>query len=265
MIKKTCQNLKILEIGSIGHTPGQVSGEGVFRIRLQAPDWDYWRPGQFLMIRPSSPETRLVWSRALSIGDIRDQTLELYVQNIGRGTAELAALKPGDEALVWGPLGNMFSVEPEVKTLILAGGIGLAPFVGYARQHPKPENLSLVFSHRKPAGLYPLELMAGWMKAGCIEDFHDQAPEDLPRFLELLDQRISALGQGDLILACGPNPFMRTIQSLAAKTGVRAQLSLENRMVCGLGACLGCVTTTDQGYTQVCSHGPVFWSNKIEF
>jgi dihydroorotate dehydrogenase electron transfer subunit len=68
-------------------------------------------------------------------------------------------------------------------------------------------------------------------------------------------------------------PFLRTVQKFAAETGVRCQLSLENRMACGVGACLGCVTKTTaawpvpekrEGYVQVCNHGPVFWSDQVE-
>ena len=79
--------------------------------------------------------------------------------------------------------------------------------------------------------------------------------------------------QKGLVLACGPTPFMKTVQKFADEVGVRCQLSLENRMACGVGACLGCVSKTTEkwpvpakrgGQVQVCNHGPVFWSDQIE-
>jgi len=95
----------------------------------------------------------------------------------------------------------------------------------------------------------------------------------LDRFIAAMRSRMEEYaGKNGLALACGPLAFLRTVQKLAAHTGLRTQLSLETRMACGVGACLGCVATTTDAWpvpgktnwpVQTCSHGPVFWADHV--
>jgi dihydroorotate dehydrogenase electron transfer subunit len=195
--------------------------------------------------------------------------LVFHFQVAGRGTAALTRLAPGDAVTVWGPLGNGFAVEPGTPTLLLAGGIGIAPFVEYAVAHPDPGRLSLLFGHRPPLSCYPFGDLARVMPA---ESFQDKTDRDIARFVELLDARMAAHAAlasqaahaGNLALACGPTPFLKSVTASAARHGVRCQVSLENRMACGVGACLGCVSTNQAGHNvQTCTEGPVFWSGDV--
>jgi dihydroorotate dehydrogenase electron transfer subunit len=162
---------------------------------------------------------------------------------------------------IWGPLGNGFAVEQGVNTLLLAGGIGIAPFVEYAAAHPSPDRVSLLFGHRPPLSCYPFEDLSRMVKA---ESFQDKSPEDIPRFVALMEERMAGHA-GGLALACGPTPFLRAVKSAAARLGVRCQISLENRMACGVGACLGCVCRDKDGHNvQTCTKGPVFWADQID-
>jgi dihydroorotate dehydrogenase electron transfer subunit len=194
-----------------------------------------------------------------------------FFQTAGRGTERLAKLREGDAVHVWGPLGNGFVVMPDTPTLLLAGGVGIAPFIGYAQMHPKPWNLFLLFGHRAPADCYPLDGIGERIEMRAM---HENGPEDLRRFIAAVESRMEEYAaHNGLALACGPLPFLRVVRNIASRRGLRAQLSLEARMACGVGACLGCVVkTTGQwpvpekrdAFVQSCNHGPVFWADHVD-
>lgn len=256
MIRNRCVDLAVVAVDGFGQAAPEQ-----FVLTLASPGWK-WRPGQFAMLRPASFRQDPVWARPLSIAFQDDAGISFLVQNAGRGTGLMSRLAPGDTVTVWGPSGTWFAREDETPTLMLAGGVGLAPFLGYAARHPAPHNLELVHGHRLPLSTFPLDRLP--RDIGQVEHFLDRSlPEDVTRFIGLLEQRIAAYA-GKLVLACGPMPFLRTVKRLAEAVGARAQLSLEARMGCGLGACLGCVTENAAGErVQVCVRGPVFWSTDI--
>lgn len=109
-----------------------------FALRLERPDWKSWAPGQFVMLRPQGWALDMPWARPFSICRVSTNELVIFFQVAGRGTEKMAKLRRGDKVHLWGPLGNRFAVEGGTPTLLLAGGIGIAPFVGYAERHPTP-------------------------------------------------------------------------------------------------------------------------------
>ena len=229
-----------------------------FALRLERPGWKSWAPGQFVMIRPQGWALDMPWARPFSICRVSTNELVIFFQVSGRGTEKMAALRRGDRVHLWGPLGNRFAVEGGTPTLLLAGGIGIAPFVGYAERHPTPGDC------------YPVETLGERID---VESFQEDGPDDLQWLLNHVRSRIAAYAARDgLVLACGPAPFLKAVQSYALESKARCQLSLENRMACGVGACLGCVTKTTDKYpvpekagtpVQTCNHGPVFWADQI--
>ncbi len=240
---------------------GSEAGPEVYTLILENPGWPEWTPGQFAMVR--SPEWKdLTWGRPLSICDVTDEALILFFQVYGRGTERLGRVREGETLTVWGPLGKGFAVEPERKTLILAGGVGLPPFVGYARRHPAPENVSLFFGRRTGLEYYPIYEDAA--RAVAAESFLEQSRADLNIFISMIRERMENHADG-LTLACGPTPFLRTIQKFSLELQSKCQLSLENKMGCGVGACLGCVVKASGGWpVPVCQLGPVFWADKVD-
>jgi len=258
VISGICRDVSILSVAAAGP---EGAAYGCYVIELENPGFAPAVSGQFVMVRPAAFGGDPVWPRPFSICRLTPEKLTLFVQACGRGTNILCRLAPGETATVWGPLGQGFALEPDVPTVMLAGGVGIAPFVEYAATHPAPENLSLVFGHRQPLSCYPFEAMAGGI--GRARAFHEQTPEDLPAFIALLDETMAAFA-GGLALACGPRPFLVTVARLARKYGARAQVSLENRMACGVGGCLGCVEKNALGsYVQTCTEGPVFWVEEL--
>jgi len=248
-----------------------------FVLRLERPAlagepfWRGWKPGQFAMLRPAGWGLDTIWARPFSICQVTDRSLMFFFQAAGRGTRRMADLRRGDSVHVWGPLGNGFAVKTDAPTLLLAGGIGLVPFLGYADAHPQPHNLRLMFAHRSPAGLYPLN----WLnQAVRLEDRPENSPADRDAFLAETAAAIRDIAAASgLILACGPTPFLRHVREQALAVKARAQISLENRMGCGVGACLGCVVTPTAAHPAAgenllplcaCVNGPVFWADQVE-
>lgn len=260
--------LTVLDLVPFGQT-GQESR--FFALRLTHPEWEQWRPGQFVMVRPTSFGLEIPWARPLGICHMTARHMICFFQVQGRGTRRMAELKAGDTVRVWGPLGNSFAVEPDTPTLLLAGGMGIVPFVGYVNEHPKPWNVTMLFGHREPISCYPVDSINEHVP---LDSLREHTSGDLDNFIFSLQERMREYAeQNGLVLACGPLPFLRTVRKFAGELGVRTQLSLENRMGCGVGACLGCVVrTTDAwpvpakrgGLIQVCNQGPVFWSHHIE-
>ncbi len=244
MTQPVLTRLTVLDLVPFGNVGGNVDGgappkEGCFALRLSPPAWSGWSPGQFVMIRPVEGDPSVLWARPFSICRSTERDLVLFFQVRGRVTSRMATLAPGDELDVWGPLGNTLAMEAKTPTLLLAGGIGIAPFVGYAHAHPTPWELTLEFGHRLPLSFYPFD---GLNEKVMADAHREQSPEDLAAFLALVERRVAAHAEAKgLVLACGPTPFLRAVQTFAFRHGARAQLCLETRMACGIGACLGCV------------------------
>ena len=243
MSQSTSCELDVLDLVPFGQTGNE---SRFFALRLSRPDWTRWRPGQFVMIRPRNFGLDIPWARPLGICHMTSRHMICFFQVRGKGTRRMSELRSGDKVRVWGPLGNGFSVEPDTPTLLLAGGMGIVPFVGYVSEHPKPWNISMLFGHREHISCYPVDSINEHVP---LDSLREAESGDLDDFIFTIQERMSEYAdQKGLVLACGPTPFMRTVQKFAADLGVRCQLSLENRMACGVGACLGCVTKTTDAW-----------------
>jgi dihydroorotate dehydrogenase electron transfer subunit len=170
-------------------------------------------------------------------------------------------LEPGDAVTVWGPLGRGFDLCEDTPTLMLAGGMGLVPFIGLIRRQKKVQNLELIFGHRYGLECYPYAEIAERVLTWSLQD---TCQADLDKLVRAMSIKIEGYSKDGRILACGPRPFLRVVQEQALKTGARVQLSLETHMACGIGACLGCaIPGQDGGMLQVCRDGPVFEAGEI--
>jgi len=256
-IPGTCHDVRVLSVTPHGPHGAE---HGFFTMELENPGIAQVAAGQFIMVRPAAFGVNPIWPRPFSISRLTPERITLFVQACGRGTDILAGLRPDDPVTIWGPLGQGFAVEPDSPTLMLAGGVGLAPFVEYAASHPYPPHLSLLFGHRVPLDCYPYEGMARHI---ATTTFLERTPADRETFIALLDGQVAAFAEG-LVLACGPRPFLLTVARLVRKYSARGQVSLENRMACGVGGCLGCVEKNALGgYVQTCTQGPVFWVEEL--
>lgn len=212
------------------------------------------KPGQFVQVQaPAADNTFL--RLPISINNVEEGLLWLMVQMIGEGTRALGTLKEGDLLNLVLPLGNGFSVdEAQGKVLLVGGGVGIAP---------------LLYTGRvlKEKGAEPIFLLGARTASGVLER---QLFEQIGRLLittedgtlgekgfvtqhsALLTERFSK------IMVCGPKPMMMAVARYANQTHTDCEVSLENMMACGLGACLCCVEKTVRGNVCVCTEGPVF-------
>jgi len=252
----------------VSHSPGLYRH---YALTLEKPAWKNWHPGQFIMLRPADAEEGMTWARPLAICRVTQQSLVLFFRVIGVGTDRISRLKSGDKVVVWGPLGTHFTMKSDTPTLLLARGAGIAPFAGYADRHPDPFNLFLLFGHALPRSNYPADAMASRLE---MESLRDHTPEELEYFHKVMRQRMEEYrDKGGICLACGPMSFLTRVWKLSIELGLPTQLSLEERMACGTGACLGCSTLTSKHWpdpvraglpVQTCTSGPVFWASEID-
>ena len=267
MLSPICSELLVTD-----NTPhGQVGQSAFFRLTLERPAWESWLPGQFVMLKSRNWGNGMTWARPISIFRMADTGLMLFIQVIGRGTQRLNDLKPGDPVTIWGPLGTSFAQTVDSPTLLLAGGMGIAPFIGYTETHPAPDRLSMLFGHRLPLANYPTDFLTHRISFKSVQEKNER---DLRAFqAEVRAALEQCKTQNGLALACGPFPFLYFVWAQALRLGVRTQLSLEQKMACGIGACLGCVTVSSQNWpekviaglpVQTCTKGPVFWADQID-
>ncbi len=223
------------------------------------------RPGQFLMIGFGLAQVGAPFlPRPFSVGWRNEEgRLGLLVREFGAGTRRLGALRTGDRALLLGPLGRPFRVEPGRPTVCVAGGVGLAPFLFLApeaRALGSPVRLlygertaDRVFDPaliRELTGIEP-ELFTedgGAGRRGLVLDGLGDEGDD---------------GEG-LLLACGPTPMLAALERLARARGLDLQVSVEEHMGCGVGTCQGCVVrAADGSWIKSCTDGPVFDAREL--
>lgn len=234
----------------------------VYSMWLDAPDIaEAAKPGQFVSLY-CRDRSRLL-PRPISICEIDKVKgrVRLVYRVAGKGTAEFAELEAGDRVEAMGPLGNGFTPEGK-KALLIGGGIGIPPMLELAKQLDC--EIQVVLGYRDITFLeQEFEALASvylstedgskGTKGNVIDAIKDNGLE------------------ADIIFACGPTPMLRGVKAYAMEHGIRAQLSLEERMACGVGACLGCVCKTKETdhhsnvkNKRICKEGPVFYAEEVE-
>ena len=217
--------------------------------------------GQFYMLRCWGAAETPVLSRPISVHDVDEHegTLTFLYQIKGEGTQKLAHLAWGQTLTLTGPCGNGFDVAAAAaagRVAVVGGGIGVAP-------------LLLLCRELAAAGCKP-ELYAGFRDAPyALEDFLPYcaaisvATDSGAVGYHGLVTGILHPEEFDLVLTCGPNVMMQGVYRLCAEKGVPCLASLERKMACGLGACLGCTCHTKVGPKTVCQDGPVFPAQEV--
>lgn len=211
--------------------------------------------GQFYMLHPNPGQTTdPLLGRPICIHDCVDGNCSFLYRLAGKGTHLLEQKRPGDEVAAYGPYGNGFTpVDSDVA--LIGGGIGIAPLYFFAKTQRK---------------LYPNRRIEAYL--GFVEK-----PFMVPYFRALADKvHVNvggyitsdvpfSSGKDVMYYACGPTPMMRAAKIEAEKTNSTLYVSLEERMACGVGACLGCTCHTISGNKRVCTDGPVFLASEVNF
>lgn len=231
-------------------------------------------PGQFVQLKCRDGIDPFL-RRPFSIGDVdpKKKLITIYYLRVGRGTTLLADnLKRGEMLSLLGPLGNGFEIEkisPDV-TYLVGGGIGSAPLLYLARSLKK-ENLKIFLG---AATHEDLEIRHDFLSLINTKVYFATEDGSLgyeglvtePLEGEIYKDVKKNPNLKSIIYGCGPFPMLGSLKELADSNNIPCQISLEEKMACGIGVCLGCAINTKKYkyYPKVCSDGPVFWSDEVE-
>ncbi|MDD5731035.1 MAG: dihydroorotate dehydrogenase electron transfer subunit [Candidatus Omnitrophica bacterium] len=219
------------------------------------------KPGQFLSIKVSDNYGPLL-RRPFSVHRAAGSNIEVLYEVVGEGSRILSGRKPGEYLDIIGPLGNGFSIARAGRPILVAGGMGVAPLVFLAEKLTGSGALVLIGAKTK--GHIPCE--KEFINAGCeVKIATDDGSRGFKGYVtDLLKKTLSAADyRRSTIYACGPGPMLKGVSRVSEERNIPAQVSLEAHMACGIGACLGCVVWTKDGYKRVCKEGPVFEANQI--
>ena len=222
-------------------------------------------PGQFVHIRTVQGLTPF-FRRPFSVYRA-GRTVDILYEVVGPGTAALSALKKGAVLDVLGPLGTGFSPPPDGtrQVVMVAGGIGVAPFLALTDVFKKRRDLDLLLLYGARSAGHVFD-MGAFVRNRCrIFVATEDGGEGVKGRVSRLFKEIHPDPETTAVYTCGPRPMMAAVQSFAGEHGLWGQASCEEVMACGLGACLGCSTHTKSGYKTVCHDGPVFDLAELTF
>lgn len=249
----------------------QELGAGIFDLTLQTKDIAAAaKAGQFVSVYSNDPSKLL--PRPISLCGIDKEKglirLVYRVTGEGTGTEEFSKLKEGDSVKILGPLGNGFTVEEGKTAFLIGGGIGVPPMLQLAKDI-------------NAAGNVPkMQIIMGYRDENTflLDEFKEQAESFVSSDNGAVGTKgtvvdaIKANGlKADVIYACGPTPMLRALRDYADENGMTCYISMEERMACGIGACLACVCKTKEkdhhtnvNNKRICKEGPVFNAKEVE-
>ncbi|NLJ58194.1 MAG: dihydroorotate dehydrogenase electron transfer subunit [Tissierellia bacterium] len=212
------------------------------------------KPGQFFMLK--TLDNSFLLPRPISVNDVNGSIVSFLYRIEGMGTKKISSLRVKDELQLFGPLGNGFDMNKlKGKVAIIGGGIGVAPLQYLLKVLEKKADLYL--GYRDSENMYnysELKLYANktvtvtedgsFGQKGFVTDY---VPYDLY----------------EVVVACGPEIMMKKVIEHCKKNKVKCYISLERRMACGMGVCLGCSVETKSGNKRACKEGPVFCGEEL--
>ena len=248
----------------------QCIGKDIYDMTIQTKHIaGHAKAGQFVSLYSNDASKLLPRPISLCGIDAEAGTLRLVyrVTGEGTGTEEFSRLKEGDKIRVLGPLGNGFTVEPGKKAFLIGGGIGIPPMLELAKTI-------------KAAGTCEFVSVMGYRDAQTflLDEFKEQGD----CYVATEDGSVGAKGnvldairenglKADVIFACGPTPMLRALKAYAEEHEIECWLSLEEKMACGIGACLACVCQSKEvdehshvHNKRICKDGPVFLAQEVE-
>lgn len=229
----------------------KINGE-IYEITISYPNADI-KPGQFFMVK--SLEGSYLLPRPISVYDYDGENLKLLYKIVGKGTEILGRLQPNEKVQLLGPLGNGFDLNNiNGKIALIGGGIGIAP-LNYLVKKLKFMNIDSYLGFKD--------------EVFCTVNF-----KECSKNLIIATENGSIGNQGyitdnvkwkeyDTIITCGPEVMMNKVIKKGKENNIKTYASLEKRMACGIGACLGCSVKTKDGIKRACKEGPVFLGEEL--
>ncbi|OON99461.1 MAG: oxidoreductase [Epulopiscium sp. Nele67-Bin004] len=208
--------------------------------------------GQFVNIYTRDKSTLL--PRPISISEINETTITIVYAVVGQGTAEFATYNEGEKIEISTPQGNGFQVQDVKTSVLVGGGVGVPPLVELAKQI-KGNKIVVLGFRDEPFLVDKFEQLGATVYVATDSGKHGFKGN----VLELIKKEGIV---GDYYYSCGPKPMLR---ALASEFKDNLQVSMEERMGCGYGACVGCVCKTKDGLKKVCTDGPVFNGGDVQW
>ncbi len=225
-------------------------------------------PGQFVNVKCSEGLNALL-RRPISICSVDRScnTFDIVFQIKGIGTEYLSQKKVGSKVDLIGPLGKAFDLSPEYRRIaVIGGGIGIFPLFNILREIKNAESSAFIGFRNSDYAVLVDEFRKNCSRFNVSSDDGSVGYKGL--VVDMLEKDLQE-NKYDIIYTCGPTPMIKRVVEIAGSKGIRCQVSLEQRMGCGIGACLVCACKTKYGdeweYSHVCKDGPVFWSNEVVF
>ena len=193
-----------------------------------------------------------------------DKTKVTFCYQIkGEGTQILKTMEAGTRLNVLMPLGNGFFVEEnEKKVALVGGGVGTFPLISVLRQYGDEKEISAYIGYRNQSAVCGVEEFEKAHKFVAVTD--DGSYGEKMNAVQAFEKDLQAGNRPDVVLACGPTPMLRALQALVKRENLPCYVSLEERMGCGIGACVVCVCDkTNDAKARVCKDGPVFNANEV--
>jgi dihydroorotate dehydrogenase electron transfer subunit len=223
--------------------------------------------GQFVNVKVGQGLVPLL-RRPFSICRVNKGKVEILYEVLGEGTRVLAQRRVGEELDVIGPLGKGFSASRRARRILVAGGMGIAPLLFLAESF-RSDDLSnttiLIGAKTKRQILCEKEFKGLGLQVRIATD--DGSRGFKGKVTDLLEKALgnNAIDASEAIAlyACGPRPMLKEVSRISCAYNIATEVSLEEHMACGIGACLGCVAKTKTGYQRVCKEGPVFNAKEI--
>ena len=236
----------------------------IFDLWLLAPEVaKVAKPGQFLSIYVKDGARLLPRPISICEVDEKKEQLRIVFRIAGKGTEEISTYAVSDSVEIMGPLGNGFMTDNFESAILIGGGIGIPPMLELAKTLTCKK--TIVLGYKDQSNFLAKEFEAYGKVVIATEDGSVGTKGNVIDAIN--EQHVS----GDMILACGPTPMLRSIKAYAIKENIKAQVSLEEKMACGIGACLACVCKSKEvdhhthvNNKRICKDGPVFFADEIE-
>lgn len=236
--------------------------DGIFDMELQAEEIAAQaKPGQFISVYVNDKSKILPRPISICGIDAEKGILRIVYRIAGEGTKQMSSYQKGDSVKILGPLGNGFTMKKD-RAILIGGGIGIPPMLELAKQLDGPK--SIVLGYRDSEMFLKDEFEAYGDVFVSTEDGSVGTKGNV------IDAVKEQGVEGNVIYACGPTPMLKGIQAYAAENEIEAQISLEERMACGIGACLACVCQSKEAddhshvcNKRVCKDGPVFDAREV--
>ncbi len=237
--------------------------DGVYSMELLAPEIaSAARAGQFISVYTKDKSKLLPRPISLCGIDRERGILRIVYRVAGAGTAEFSAYRAGDSVEIMGPLGNGFTLKDK-KAILIGGGIGVPPMLELMKELSCERTAVLGYRDQQ------LFLKDEFEACGpvCVATEDGSAGTKGNVLDAIREQGV----QGEIIYACGPTPMLRAVKAYAMEKGIECYISLEERMACGIGACLACVCQSKDVDShshvhnkRICKDGPVFAAEEVE-